>query len=78
MKIFLLNVIVIVFCTFCSAQSIKVQDSKDKRIIDLDKAIYPDTAFLTSTLFKSVKIIPLETNESCLIGMIEKVMVIYQ
>jgi len=60
----------------CTGQSIKVQNSKEKRIIDLDKATYPDTAFLGSRLYKSVKIIPLETNESCLIGDIDKIQVI--
>ena len=64
------------FCIFCTGQSVKVQNSKDKRIIDLDQAKYPDTFFLDSRLYKSVKIIPLETNESCLIGYINKVQVI--
>ena len=76
MKRFLLSVFIIFFSVYCTAQSIKVQDSKDKRIIDLDQAKYPDTAFLYSTLYKSVKIIPLETNKSCLIGSIEQIQVI--
>ena len=65
-----------VFHSPCTAQYLKVQDSKDKRIIDLDKATYPDTAFLHSTQFKSVKIIPLETNKSCLLAYISKIQVI--
>ena len=76
MKRIFLSVFVIFFSVYCTAQSIKVQDSKDKRIIDLDQAKYPDTAFLYSMLYKSVKIIPLETNQSCLIGSIDKIQVV--
>ena len=76
MERFFLSISFIFFCILCTAQSIKVQDSKDKRIIDFDKAKYPDTRLLTSTLYKSAKIIPLETNKSCLIGDIGKIQVI--
>jgi len=76
MKRFFLSVFVIYFSIYCTAQSIKVQDSKDKRIIDLDQASYPDTSFLHSTLYKSVKIIPLETKKSCLIGAIDQIQVV--
>ena len=72
------TVFFLICCLFCAAQSTKVLDSKDKRIIDLDKAKYPDTCFSASNLYKSAKIIPLETNASCLIGSIDKIQVIDQ
>lgn len=65
----------IFFYLSCTAQHVKIQDSKDKRIIDLDLAKKMETLFLHSTLYKSVKIIPLETNKSCLIGLINKLQV---
>jgi len=48
--------------------------SKDTHIVDLDNAAKSDTLFL-STLFKSVKCIPLETTDNILIGGIDKVLV---
>ena len=76
MKKNILNIIIIFVCISCYSQSVKVQDSKNKRLLDLDNAKYPDTSFLASTLYKSVKLIPLETNESCLIGSIDKIQVV--
>ena len=76
MKRFFLSIIIVFLFSPCFGQYIKVQNSKDKRIIDLDRASYPDTGFLFSTLYKSVKLIPLETNKSCLIGSIRQMQVI--
>jgi len=76
MKKILFNVSVILYCISCISQSLKVQNSEDKLIIDFDQVKYSDTCLLASNLFKSVKIIPLETNVSCLIGMITKIEVI--
>ena len=78
-KACVLSVLFLFLFNFCYAQSNKVGDSKGKLVVDLDKAkIYPDTAFLASSLFKSLKIVPLETNELCLIGRINKIMVFDQ
>ena len=76
MKRFFLSVIIVFLFSPCFGQYIKVQNSKDKRIIDLDRASYPNTSFLLSTLYKSVKLVPLETNRFCLIGRICKMQVI--
>ena len=76
---FLVAVLLYLYIPFCNAQSNKVEDSKGKIIIDLDKInINPDVEFLTSMVFKRIKIIPLETNESCLIGGIHKIQVFDQ
>ena len=48
--------------------------NNDIFIVDLDKAEKKDTLFL-STLFKSVKCIPLETNDNSLLGGMDKVLV---
>ena len=76
MKKNILNIIIIFVCISCYSQSVKVQDSKNKRLLDLDNAKYPDTCFSASNVYKSVKIIPLQTNESCLIGEIDKIQVV--
>ena len=73
-RLFLITNIVGIFA-LCNAQSTKVEDSKGKLLIDLDKIKISDNDFLSSTLFKGIKIIPLETNESCLIGQIHKIRV---
>ena len=62
----------------CNTQN-KVEDSKGKLVIDMDKAkMNPDSIFTASMLFKGIKLIPLETNESCLIGSITKITVFEQ
>ena len=48
--------------------------NNDIFIVDLDKAEKKDTLFL-STLFKSVKCIPLETSDNSLMGRIDKILV---
>ena len=74
-----LCVLFIVLINICYAQTNRAEDSKGKLVVDLDKAkILPEKDFLTSTFFKSIKIIPLETNESCLIGNITKIIVFEQ
>jgi len=61
----------------CSADSNQTIERKEKgSVIDLDNAnANSDDYFLYSSMYKSVKTILLETNESCLIGFIKKMRV---
>ena len=72
--------LLIIFFTFLagSIHSDWVVESKEKGkiVVDLDiPTMGQDRVFLYSTLYKNVKVIFLETNESCLIGQIDKMRV---
>ena len=73
-----LKVIIIAFFSFflCSANSSQTIERKDNGIaIDLDNAKINSEDFLYSSMYKSIKTIVLETNESCLIGSMNKMRV---
>ena len=64
--------------TACSTHSKKIRDMnlEGSYEVDLDKIkIDPDNYFVYSTLYKGIKTIILETDESCLIGAISKMRV---
>ena len=68
-----LSIIFIIFLIYCCANSSRTIESKasGQYVIDLDNVKNnPDDVFLLSSLYKGVKTILLETNESCLIGRI--------
>ena len=72
MKIIVKISILLLFSTSCSNNNMLINN--DIIIVDLDKAEKRDTLFL-STLFKSVRCIPLETTDKSLIGSIDKMLV---
>jgi hypothetical protein len=78
MKSFFVSAVIFFVFFSSNAQLKNVEDSKEKLVVDLDKVKYADSGFTTSMLFKSIKIIALETNKSCLIGNISKMEVIDQ
>ncbi|MDR2148137.1 MAG: 6-bladed beta-propeller [Tannerella sp.] len=68
----------IFFHVSCSSHSKDPEESKGNGlyVFDIDKAKKnSDEVFLYSSLYKKVSVIPLETNESCLIGNISKIRV---
>ena len=76
MKSSIVIAILIISSVACFAQTSIIKDSKEKLFIDLDKAKKgAEYNFHFSGMYKSVKIIPLETNKTCLIGIINKIVV---
>ena len=70
--------LIIFICISCHAHSQKTVESKEKGkfVIDLDNPNKSqEEVFSYSKLYKNVKAIFLETNESCLIGRIDKIQV---
>ena len=79
MRIILFITTILFFCLSCSSPSSRMTESRvsGKYLIDFDKITYnPDDYFLYSSLYKGLKVILLETNESCLIVNISKMRVI--
>ena len=76
-----LSIILIIFLIYCCANSSRTMESKasGQYVINLDNVKNnPDDVFLLSSLYKGVKTILLETNESCLIGRMNKIRVFDQ
>jgi hypothetical protein len=76
-KYITLFLVTFVFCVSCSNKAHQtIESNKDGLYtIDLDKAIHSEDIFLYSTIYKGIETILLETNESCLIGSINKMRV---
>ena len=74
----ILIIISIVCLSSCTYHSNRTKESKGTGLyeVDLDNVtISPDDLFLTSSVYKGIRTILLETNESCLIGAINKMRV---
>ena len=74
----ILIIISIVCLISCTNHSNRTKKSKETGLyeVDLDNVtISPDDLFLTSSVYKDIRTILLETNESCLIGAINKLRV---
>ena len=66
------RIIPLLLLVSCSSKTHNVSRNKDIIVLNIDK-FNIDNKLLYSNFFNSCKIIPLETNESCLIGQIDQI-----